>query len=182
VPQLLVDTLPLPIQDLAWSQSSRIRYILLRLPRAVATYPGFPVVPSRPAKKGKRSAADQTHEGDPEFIRLPRRHSAVESAIHALEVPSLDRCPDHGLPPRIQVLCRPGRRGTQHSTSRRNTLRAGARTRAAKMRSLQKSRLSSAFPLPPSRSTGVVRLKSVAKAICSHSIPSYDDSHKNSMK
>jgi len=41
-------------------------------------------------KKGKRSAADQACKGDPEFIRLRRRHSAVESAINALEVPSLD--------------------------------------------------------------------------------------------
>jgi len=48
-------------------------------------------------KKGKCSAADQTREGDPKFIRLRHRHSAVESAIHALEVPGLDRCPDHGL-------------------------------------------------------------------------------------
>ena len=37
-------------------------------------------------KKGKLSAADKAREGDPEFIRLRRRHSAVESAINALEV------------------------------------------------------------------------------------------------
>jgi hypothetical protein len=31
-------------------------------------------------------------EFEPEFARLRRRHSAVESAINAL-----DRCPDHGI-------------------------------------------------------------------------------------
>jgi len=53
----------------------------------------FPVVP----KKGKRSAAELEREHDPEFIRLRRRHSAVESAINALEVHGLDLCRDHGI-------------------------------------------------------------------------------------
>ena len=53
----------------------------------------LPVVP----KKGKRSAADLERERDPEFIRLRRRHAAVESAINALEVHGLDVCPDHGI-------------------------------------------------------------------------------------
>jgi IS5 family transposase len=48
-------------------------------------------------KKGKRSKADTERESDPEFIRLRRKHSAVESAINALEVHGLDRCPDHGI-------------------------------------------------------------------------------------
>jgi IS5 family transposase len=48
-------------------------------------------------KKGKLSAADSAREHDPEFIRLRHRHSAVESAINALEVHGLDKCPDHGL-------------------------------------------------------------------------------------
>jgi hypothetical protein len=48
-------------------------------------------------KKGKLSAAEKVREGDPEFIRLRHRHSAVESAINALEVHGLDRCPDHGI-------------------------------------------------------------------------------------
>ena len=48
-------------------------------------------------KKGKLSKADQTREQDPEFIRLRRKHSAVESAINALEVHGLDQCPDHGI-------------------------------------------------------------------------------------
>lgn len=53
----------------------------------------FPVLP----KKGKRSAAELEREHDPEFIRLRRRHSAVESAINALEVHGLDLCRDHGI-------------------------------------------------------------------------------------
>ena len=32
-----------------------------------------------------------------DFIRARRKHSAVESAINALENHALDRCPDHGL-------------------------------------------------------------------------------------
>jgi len=48
-------------------------------------------------KKGKRSEAQREREAAPEFIRLRRQHSAVESAINALEVHGLDRCLDHGL-------------------------------------------------------------------------------------
>jgi hypothetical protein len=48
-------------------------------------------------KKGKLSQADQVREGDPEFIQLRQQHSAVESAINALEVHGLDRCLDHGI-------------------------------------------------------------------------------------
>jgi IS5 family transposase len=48
-------------------------------------------------KKGKLSKTDQTREQDPEFIHLRRKHSAVESAINALEVHGLDQCPDHGI-------------------------------------------------------------------------------------
>ena len=53
----------------------------------------FPVTP----KKGKRSQSELEREHDPEFIRLRHRHSAVESAINALEVHGLDMCPDHGI-------------------------------------------------------------------------------------
>lgn len=53
----------------------------------------FPVLP----KKGKRSQAEQQRENSPRFQRLRRRHSAVESAINALEAHGLDRCPDHGI-------------------------------------------------------------------------------------
>ena len=48
-------------------------------------------------KKGKRSQAQLEHEQDPRFVRLRRRHSAVESAINALEHHGLDICPDHGI-------------------------------------------------------------------------------------
>jgi len=48
-------------------------------------------------KKGKPSVTRQAVETDPDFVRLRRRHSAVESAINALESHGLDRCPDHGL-------------------------------------------------------------------------------------
>jgi IS5 family transposase len=48
-------------------------------------------------KKGRLSNADKTRESDPEFGRLRRQHSAVESAINALECHGLDICPDHGI-------------------------------------------------------------------------------------
>jgi IS5 family transposase len=59
----------------------------------LAAVVSFPVVP----KKGKCSAAEAAREGDAQFIRLRRRHSAIESAINALEVHGLDRCLDHGI-------------------------------------------------------------------------------------
>ena len=48
-------------------------------------------------KKGRLSAADKAHESEPDFVRLRRQHSAVESVINALEVHGLDQCPDHGI-------------------------------------------------------------------------------------
>lgn len=48
-------------------------------------------------KKGKLSAKDIEHQNDPEFVRLRKKHAAVESAINALEHHGLDRCLDHGL-------------------------------------------------------------------------------------
>ena len=48
-------------------------------------------------KKGKRSKAGQEREYAPEFMHAKRQHSAVESAINALEVHGLDKCPDHGI-------------------------------------------------------------------------------------
>ena len=48
-------------------------------------------------KKGRLSQADKVRESDPEFVSLRKQHSAVESAINALEVHGLDKCPDHGL-------------------------------------------------------------------------------------
>ena len=47
-------------------------------------------------KKGKLSKARQVVEQAEEFTQARRAHSAVESAIHALEVHGLDKCPDHG--------------------------------------------------------------------------------------
>ena len=48
-------------------------------------------------KKGKLSAGDLERESDPVFLRLRKKHSAVESAINALEHHGLDRCLDHGI-------------------------------------------------------------------------------------
>lgn len=47
-------------------------------------------------KKGKLSVKDKEREYSPDFIKARHQHSAVESAINALEVHGLDRCPDHG--------------------------------------------------------------------------------------
>ena len=48
-------------------------------------------------KKGRLSEADKTRESDVEFVQLRRQHSALESAINALEVHGLDKCSDHGI-------------------------------------------------------------------------------------
>ena len=48
-------------------------------------------------KKGGLSAVDKARESDVEFVRLRRQHSAVESAINALESHGLDACRDHGI-------------------------------------------------------------------------------------
>ena len=48
-------------------------------------------------RKGKRSKKIQELESSEDFQRAHDKHSAVESAINALEVHGLDRCPDHGL-------------------------------------------------------------------------------------
>jgi hypothetical protein len=48
-------------------------------------------------KKGRLSAVDRARESDEEFVQLRRQHSAVESAINALEQHGLDVCPDHGI-------------------------------------------------------------------------------------
>lgn len=48
-------------------------------------------------KKGRLSQADKARESLPEFVSLRKQHSAVESAINALEVHGLDKCPDHGI-------------------------------------------------------------------------------------
>ncbi|MCP5017165.1 MAG: ISNCY family transposase [Ketobacter sp.] len=48
-------------------------------------------------KKGKWSKKDREIETEAEFVAARKRHSSVESAINALEVHGLDRCPDHGI-------------------------------------------------------------------------------------
>lgn len=48
-------------------------------------------------RKGKLSQQAQAMERAEDFVKARRQHSAVESAINALEVHGLDRCPDHGL-------------------------------------------------------------------------------------
>ena len=48
-------------------------------------------------KKGRRNPEEQAHEGSGQFGELRRKHSAVESAINALEHCGLDRCRDYGL-------------------------------------------------------------------------------------
>jgi hypothetical protein len=48
-------------------------------------------------KKGRLSKAQALHENSEAFRQAKRQHSAVESAINALEVHGLDVCPDHGL-------------------------------------------------------------------------------------
>jgi IS5 family transposase len=49
-------------------------------------------------KKGRLSKKDQERQQEVVFIEGRRQHAAVESAINALEVHGLDRCPDQGLP------------------------------------------------------------------------------------
>jgi len=48
-------------------------------------------------KKGRLTLKEKEVEGSEEFISMKRRHSAVESAINALENHGLDMCPDHGI-------------------------------------------------------------------------------------
>ncbi len=48
-----------------------------------------------PAEENEPAA--QEEEKAPEFVKARRAHSAVESAINALEVHGLNVCPDHGI-------------------------------------------------------------------------------------
>ena len=48
-------------------------------------------------KKGRLNKTEKARESSPEFKRHRRQHSAVESAINALEHNGLDICPDHGI-------------------------------------------------------------------------------------
>jgi len=47
-------------------------------------------------KKGKLSESDKTIQSSDDYIKAKQKHSAVESAINALDNHGLDRCPDHG--------------------------------------------------------------------------------------
>ncbi len=49
-------------------------------------------------RKGRLSREEQARESAEDFVQARRQHAAVESAINALEVHGLDRCPDPGLP------------------------------------------------------------------------------------
>ena len=48
-------------------------------------------------RKGKLSKVNKEIEHSEDFINIRHQHSAIESAINALEVHGLDMCPDHGL-------------------------------------------------------------------------------------
>ena len=48
-------------------------------------------------KKGRLSSADKVREYDEDFVQAKKQHSAVESAINALQVHGLNKCPDHGI-------------------------------------------------------------------------------------
>jgi hypothetical protein len=48
-------------------------------------------------KKGRWSEVDRARESDEAFVVARKQHSAVESAINAMQVHGLDRCPDHGI-------------------------------------------------------------------------------------
>ena len=48
-------------------------------------------------KKGRLTIKEKEREYAAEFVQARKQHSAVESAINALEVHGLDTCPDHGI-------------------------------------------------------------------------------------
>ncbi len=65
------------------------------------------------SKKIRLAEFDKARESDPEFVRLLRQHLAVESAINALGVHGLDKCPNHGIDG-FKRYVRPRHRGTQY--------------------------------------------------------------------
>lgn len=48
-------------------------------------------------KKGKLSSKEKEEEYAEDFVKIRHQHSAVESAIGALDHRGLDKCPDHGI-------------------------------------------------------------------------------------
>ena len=61
----------------------------------------LPVLP----KKGRHNKEDKERESNPEFKKMKRRHSAVESNINMLEHHGLNRCMDKGLR-NLKTICR----------------------------------------------------------------------------
>jgi hypothetical protein len=61
--------------------------------RQIANILDYVVLP----KRGRLSAKDKQIQQSEEFVESRRKHSAVESSIHALENHGLDRCLDNGL-------------------------------------------------------------------------------------
>lgn len=48
-------------------------------------------------KKGRCNKEEKEHQSSDVFQSARKQHSAVESAINALQVHGLDKCPDHGI-------------------------------------------------------------------------------------
>ena len=48
-------------------------------------------------KKGRRTCQEEAFESSDVFVATRHQHAAVESAINALEIHGLDRCPDRGI-------------------------------------------------------------------------------------
>jgi hypothetical protein len=48
-------------------------------------------------QKGRRSLEEEAFESSEVFVAARQQHAAVESAINALEIHGLDRCPDQGI-------------------------------------------------------------------------------------
>ena len=48
-------------------------------------------------KKGKLSKKDKEIQNSKSYRYAKQKHSAIESAINALDVHGLDKCPDHGI-------------------------------------------------------------------------------------
>ncbi len=48
-------------------------------------------------KKGRRNKQETEEESEPKFLKLRKKHSAVESNINCLEHHGLDICPDKGI-------------------------------------------------------------------------------------
>jgi len=48
-------------------------------------------------KKGKKNKEETKEESTKEFVRLRKKHAAVESNINCLEHHGLNRCPDKGI-------------------------------------------------------------------------------------